>query len=79
LQNVEYRKPLTVWGELWIIVKKIFAASGVAGFGDSAQIYVIGRNKTLNEAFNMQNYTPNNQVPSKKENFSSKTWLTNWS
>jgi hypothetical protein len=25
LQNVEYRKPLTVWGELWIILEKIFA------------------------------------------------------
>jgi hypothetical protein len=23
LQNVEYRKPLTVWGELWIILEKI--------------------------------------------------------
>jgi hypothetical protein len=26
LQNVEYRKPLTVWGELWIILEKIFAS-----------------------------------------------------
>ncbi|MBX7172069.1 MAG: pentapeptide repeat-containing protein [Pyrinomonadaceae bacterium] len=25
LQNVEYRKPTTVWGELWIILEKIFA------------------------------------------------------
>jgi hypothetical protein len=25
LQNVEYRKPLTVWGERWIIMEKIFA------------------------------------------------------
>jgi hypothetical protein len=25
LQNVEYRKPLSVWGELWIILEKIFA------------------------------------------------------
>lgn len=25
LQNVEYRKPLTVWGEVWIILEKIFA------------------------------------------------------
>ncbi len=25
LQNVEYRKPLTVWGEFWIILEKIFA------------------------------------------------------
>ncbi len=25
LQNVEYRKPLTFWGELWIILEKIFA------------------------------------------------------
>jgi Pentapeptide repeats (9 copies) len=25
LQNVEYRKPLTVWGEIWIILEKIFA------------------------------------------------------
>ncbi|MEK7724502.1 MAG: hypothetical protein AAB336_09160, partial [Acidobacteriota bacterium] len=25
LQNVEYRKPLTGWGELWIILEKIFA------------------------------------------------------
>ncbi len=25
LQNVEYRKPLIVWGELWIILEKIFA------------------------------------------------------
>jgi hypothetical protein len=25
LQNVEYRKPRGVWGELWIILEKIFA------------------------------------------------------
>ncbi len=25
LQNVEYRKPLTGWGELWIILEKIFS------------------------------------------------------
>jgi hypothetical protein len=25
LQNIEYRKPLTVWGEIWIILEKIFA------------------------------------------------------
>jgi len=25
LQTVEYRKPLTVWGEVWIILEKIFA------------------------------------------------------
>lgn len=25
LQNVEYRKPLTGWGEVWIILEKIFA------------------------------------------------------
>jgi hypothetical protein len=25
LQNVEYRKPLTVWGGFWIILDKIFA------------------------------------------------------
>lgn len=25
LQNVEYRKPLTGWGELWLILEKIFA------------------------------------------------------
>jgi hypothetical protein len=24
LQNVEYRKPLTFWGEVWIILEKIF-------------------------------------------------------
>jgi hypothetical protein len=45
LQNVEYRKPLTVWGELQLILEKIFAASGVAGVGDSAEVYEIRQNR----------------------------------
>ena len=49
LQNVEYRKPLTVWGELQLILEKIFAPlqAPQVGVGDSAEVYAVDCVKIL--------------------------------
>lgn len=47
LQNVEYRKPLSVWSEVWIILEKDLRT--VAGVGDSAKVYAVVREKVCDK------------------------------